>query len=286
MEEFLFDITLAAKLAVLANMSYDDNISSYSAYVKTELNGKETMLIRLGKDNEIYRSQITYNDKNYYLIMIRGTEITPINWYDVLSNADLEPSRYVLPHLYFHDGFHRRAEQVRQELSSYFSKHNPDHYEGVIICGHSMGASVASILNVMINCGGVNTMINPKDSMPTKRVVTYAFGAPGYVHNSSNIDYDSYALHTNLHTVIHKDDYMVNMFNFAGYTYYGNRVYLDKDQVFYGVYKRMNGIKYYLTMIWQKIMKTFKGNQGFLGGHDIEQYILLLDGLAKLENKK
>lgn len=182
------------------------------------------------------------------VLAFRGTEPNELS--DVAADLNVIPDR-VATGGWVHNGFQKELEKLWQDILILLA----DKLESrkLYICGHSLGAAMATIAASRLNPDGLYTYGSPR------------VGSKKFIRNINCPHYR----HVNNNDVVTKVP-----FDFLGYRHHGTLYYMD----FYGNICEMT-LRQRIKDSWRGRVAAFKKGQAFDGiyDHKAENYVRYLE---------
>ncbi len=173
------------------------------------------------------QAHATYNDE-YFVLAFRGTEVK--SWSDI--KADLNVDSIIAKYSYgkVHKGFEKEVDKLWVDVRDYVLKQCKDRK--LIVTGHSLGASMATIVAARLKTAGWN--VNG----------LYTYGSPRVGNESfkKSLDIPHYRFVNN------SDDVTKMPFYHWGYRHHGELRYINHD-----------GVVELGTNVWKRTWDRLKG---------------------------
>ena len=189
-------------------------------------------------------------DKEWFVLAIRGTEVK--SWSDIKADLNVKSITAKYSHGKVHEGFEKEVDKLWADIRGYVIKQLKDRK--LIITGHSLGASMATIIAARLKTTGWN--VNG----------LYTYGSPRVGNESfkKSLDVQHYRFVNN------SDDVTKIPFYHWGYRHHGDLRYINSD-----------GVVQLGTDVWKRFLDRLKGrwdgfkNKDFFDGladHSITKY--------------
>jgi len=189
-------------------------------------------------------------DKEWFVLAIRGTEVK--SWSDIKADLNVKSITAKYSHGRVHEGFEKEVDKLWVDIRDYVLKQCKDRK--LIITGHSLGASMATIIAARLKAAGWNV-----DGL-------YTYGSPRVGNDKfrDSLDVQHYRFVNN------SDDVTKIPFYHWGYRHHGDLRYINSD-----------GVVELGTNVWKRFLDRLKGRwDGFknkdyfdgLADHSITKY--------------
>jgi len=189
-------------------------------------------------------------DKEWFVLAIRGTEVK--SWSDIKADLKVDSVNAKYSHGKVHKGFEKEVDKLWVDIRDYIIKQLKGRK--LVITGHSLGASMATIIAARLKVAGWN--VNG----------LYTYGSPRVGNDKfrDSLDVQHYRFVNN------SDDVTKIPFYHWGYRHHGDLRYINSD-----------GVVQLGTDVWKRFLDRLKGRwDGFknkdyfdgLADHSITKY--------------
>jgi triacylglycerol lipase len=249
MENYKMDNLFGHKMSKCAGIAYLDGKEAKLKYKELGFTKHKYF------DKNGAQAHATYNDE-YFVLAFRGTEVK--SWSDIKADLNVDSVTAKFSYGKVHKGFEKEVDKLWTDIRDYVLKQCKDRK--LIITGHSLGASMATIVAARLKTTGWN--VNG----------LYTYGSPRVGNESfkKSLDIPHYRFVNN------SDDVTKMPFYHWGYRHHGELRYINSK-----------GVVELGTNVWRRSLDRLKGRwSGFkkkdyfdgLSDHSIDNYSKNLDG--------
>ncbi len=205
---------------------------------------------------------MVWND-DHIIVAFRGTE--PDKFSDISADLEITKEKSMSGEGYVHEGFKEEVDKLWKKLQSRFKRTIEDGHRTVWICGHSLGAAMATIFASRV------------DQVFDNSIKIYTYGSPrcggkNFINSISNIPHKRF---------VNNNDVVTGVpFWLMGYRHHGDLQYIN----YYGNIRKLT--------VWQRVKDQLRGRwaaikklQLFDGirDHDIAKYSENLKNAVNIE---
>jgi len=205
---------------------------------------------------------MVWND-DHIIVAFRGTE--PNKFSDISADLEITKEKSMSGEGYVHEGFKEEVDKLWKKLQSRFKRTIEDGHRTVWICGHSLGAAMATIFASRV------------EQVFDNSIKLYTYGSPRcggkkFINSISNIPHKRF---------VNNNDIVTCVPSRIRFKHHGVRQYITSN----GKVARLSNWSRFKDKVSGFFRDLIKGSIDWFSDHSIEEYSSKLKNVWKSNTK-